>query len=135
MSKLFKYIIILETGKYQGICFSGELNAYYARTFKSLDTSLSQEFRLADIPSRSPSPEMEPRPFERQTKPYKPKSFKQLVRLQRPEVTRTKPQGSMQVSDTGLMSERRTETASARQTPREISQEEQEKIYGQYDVL
>ncbi|KAL5022909.1 hypothetical protein ScPMuIL_002064 [Solemya velum] len=108
---------------------TGELNAYYAQTFKSMDTSLSQEFRLADIPSRSPSPdETEPRSPGPQpvSKPYKPKSFDQLVRLQRPEITRKKQQGFMQLP----MSETGVEAESARDTHRETSREEQEKIYG-----
>lgn len=69
---------------------------------------------------RSPSPE-----YDRDIPAYKPKPYTQLVKVQRPEVTRKGPAKIMPVSYAKQPSSVRQEP-----TPRELTEEEKRKIYG-----
>ncbi|KAK3579099.1 hypothetical protein CHS0354_022119 [Potamilus streckersoni] len=89
----------------------------YTRAVQAMDVSESQEIAMKVI--------------EKPKKPYKPKSFTELVRLQRPEITKKGRHSQIPVATEELYTGR-TITVSPPETPtpKEMTEREKMRIYG-----
>ncbi|KAL3869912.1 hypothetical protein ACJMK2_042534 [Sinanodonta woodiana] len=89
----------------------------YTRAVQAMDVSESHDSGMKVI--------------EKPRKPYKPKSFTELVRLQRPEVTKKGHHSQIPVATEELYTERTTTVSQQDMpTPKEMTEREKMRIYG-----
>ena len=102
--------------------YKGEINAYQKIVEEMQE---SQEFTPLPQPKKPDVPS---------GKVYKEKSLADLVRLQRPEITRKKPASRIPVSE-AMMQEIKEQAAAdtdRRDSGRELSVQDRQRLYGQY---